>query len=123
MNIGAYAKAITYIALAAGAFLVTALTDNSVSLEEGVNLAIVVVGAVGVYWAPNIPEKHLSYFKSAVAFTVAGLTALVPFLIGGVNAVEWIQVGIAALAAIGVTIVPNVEAPAIVEVETLTLQE
>lgn len=102
-----YAKSVLYIALAAAAFLVTALSDNRVTVEELINLAIITIGAVGVYWAPNVAGTSRAYLKGVVAFGVAGLVALLSFLSGGVTPAEWLQVGIAALAGIGVVIVPN----------------
>lgn len=107
--IAKYTKSIVYIALAAAAFLVTALSDNRVDVSELVNLGIIVVGAVGVYWAPNVPDTWRAYFKGGVAFVVAGLVALLSFLSGGVTTAEWLQVGIAALAGIGVTVLPNTD--------------
>jgi hypothetical protein len=102
-----YAKALLYIALAAAAFLVTALSDNRVDLSELVNLGVIIVGAVGVYLVPNLEGSWRNYSKAGVAFVAAGLVALLSFLSGGVTLAEWLQVGVAALAGIGVTIVPN----------------
>nr|WP_274635522.1 hypothetical protein [Microbacterium bovistercoris] len=102
-----YAKAIVYIALAAAAFLVTALSDNRIDTSELINLGIVLVGAVGVYLTPNLPSGWRAYLKGIVAFLAAALVALLSFLAGGVTLAEWMQVGIAALAGIGVVIVPN----------------
>lgn len=107
MNIGHYAKSIVYIALAAVTFLVTGLSDDVLSLEEGINLGIIIAGAVGVYLIPNFPETVAKYAKTAVTFAVAFGVALLSFLTDGVTTTEWLQIGIAALAAIGVYIVPN----------------
>lgn len=106
--IGHYGKAITYIALAAVTFLVTALSDNALSLEEKLNLGVVVLGAVGVYAVPNFPEGVAKYVKTAVAFLTAAIVSALSFLSDGVlSTTEWLQIGVAALAAIGVFIVPN----------------
>lgn len=102
-----YAKAIAYIALAAVTFLVTALSDNRIDLSELINLGIILVGAIGVYLVPNLEGGWRRYAKSVTAFAAAGLVVLLSFLSGGVTLAEWLQVGIAALAGIGVTIVPN----------------
>jgi len=107
MNIGHYAKSITYIALAAVTFLVTALTDNTLSSEELLNLGVVVVGAVAVYLVPNLPEKAARFGKTIATFVTAALVATLSFLTDGISTTEWLQIGIAALAAIGVYIVPN----------------
>ena len=39
-----YAKALMYIGLTAVGFLATALTDNTLSMEEVLNLAMLVLG-------------------------------------------------------------------------------
>lgn len=107
MNIGHYAKAITYIALATAAVLVTALTDNHVTAEELINILIATAGAVIVYLVPNLAEGPGRYLKAVMTFGIAGGIALASFLTGGVTISEWIQVVIAAFAGIGVAIVPN----------------
>lgn len=120
-NIGNYSKSIMYIALAAATFLVTALSDDNLSQDELVNLGIVVVGAIGVYWAPNLSANVTKYFKTAVAFVTAALVSLLSFLSDGISTTEWLQIGIAALAAIGVFIVPNVKQTKPVVIQNLTL--
>lgn len=102
-----YAKAIIYIALSAVTFLVTAFADSILSGEEIINLAIIVVGAIGVYLFPNLPGGAREYAKTIAAFATAGLVAAVSFLTGGVTIVEWMQILLAAFAGIGVYIVPN----------------
>ena len=102
-----YAKAIMYIALTAVGFLATALTDNTMSIKEVLNLAIMVIGAVGVYAVPNMPEGWRSYSKTIIAAVTAGLVALLSFISGGVTAAEWMQVIVAAFAGVGVFITPN----------------
>lgn len=106
-GITAYSKAILYIGLAAATFLVTALSDNRVDVSELINLGIIIVGAIGVYLVPNLDAGWRKYAKAVAAFVAAGLVALLSFIDGGVSIAEWLQVGIAALAGIGVTIVPN----------------
>jgi hypothetical protein len=102
-----YAKALIYIALAAVSVLVTALTDDVVSPEELVNVGIVGVGAIATYLVPNLPTGPGAYAKSATAFIVAGLIAVASALTGGITTAEWLQIGVAAFAGIGVYIVPN----------------
>lgn len=106
-TISHYGKSITYIALAALTFLVTALTDNILGGEEILNLIVVVLGAIGVYLIPNFPEGVARYAKTGVAFATAAVIALVSFWTDGVTTTEWIMVIIAAFTAIGVYIVPN----------------
>ncbi len=106
-TISHYGKSITYIALAALTFLVTALSDNTLAGEEILNLIVVVLGAVGVYAVPNFPEGFARYAKTGIAFATAGVIALLSFWTGGVSTTEWLMVIIAAFTAIGVYIVPN----------------
>lgn len=106
-TISHYGKSITYIALAAVTFLVTALTDNTLSGEELLNLVIVVLGAIGVYAVPNFPEGIAKIAKTGIAFLTAGVVAALSFWTGGIETTEWLQIIIAAFTAVGVYIVPN----------------
>jgi hypothetical protein len=106
-NISHYGKSITYIALAAVTFLVTALSDNTLAIEEILNLVVVVLGAIGVYAVPNLPEGTAKYAKTGIAFLTAAVIAALSFLTGGIVTSEWLQIIIAAFTAIGVYIVPN----------------
>lgn len=105
-----YAKAITYIALAVVAVIVTALADDVITTSELINIAIIGLGAVATYLIPNLSNGAGQYLKSGVAFLAAGLVAVQSFLTGGITTAEWLQVAVAAFAGIGVYIVPN-EAP------------
>ena len=107
MNITHYAKSLLYIALAAGGVLVTALADEILTVDEGVNVAIIGVGAITVYLVPNLPAGVGRYFKVGVAFVVAALVALQSFLTDGITATEWLQIAVAAFAGIGVYVIPN----------------
>ncbi|WP_396659506.1 hypothetical protein [Microbacterium sp.] len=112
MSVLHYAKALIYIALAAVAFLVTALSDSVLALDEILNLVIVVLGAIGIYAVPNLPAGAGAYAKTIIAFLTAGVVALLSFLTGGVSLTEWLQVILAAFAGIGVYITPNEPIPA-----------
>lgn len=119
-NIGHYGKSITYVALAAVTFLVTALTDDTLSMEEFLNLGVVILGAVGVYVIPNSPEGVARFLKTGVTAATAALVAILSFLTDGISTTEWLQIGIATLAAVGVYIVPNeVKIPASVVVNNV----
>lgn len=108
VSLGVYGKSITYIALTALSFLVTAFADNNLTTEELINLGVVAIGAVVVYALPNFPDSVAKYAKSGAAFATAGLVALLSFLSDGVQPTEWMQIILAAFAAVGVYIVPNV---------------
>lgn len=119
MVLSHYAKAITYIAMAGLTFLVTALSDNALSVDEVLNLVVIVLGAIGVYLIPNFPEGAAKVAKTGVAFLTAAVVAALSFLTGGIEITEWIQIVLAAFAAVGVYIIPNgpeVPEPAPVEV-------
>lgn len=79
--------------------------DNVISPQEWVNVAILAVGAAGVFAAPNVPGAK--YTKSILAVLAAALTVLASVIVGGVGTAELIQIGIAALGALGVYSVPN----------------
>ncbi|SDG21252.1 hypothetical protein [Microbacterium sp. 77mftsu3.1] len=102
-----YAKSIVYIALTAVMFLVTALSDDALSVEELLNLAVAVIGAVVVYLVPNFSTAVGKYAKTIATAATAGILLAISFLTDGISLVEWMQIGIASLAAIGVYIVPN----------------
>ena len=119
MVLSHYSKAITYIAMAALTFLVTALSDNVLAVDEVLNLVVIVLGAIGVYLVPNFPEGAAKVAKTGVAFLTAAVVAALSFLTGGIEVTEWIQIVLAAFAAVGVYIIPNgpeVPEPAPVEV-------
>lgn len=105
-----YAKSVIYIALTAVTFLVTAAADNLLTIDEVLNLTVVVLGAVVVYLVPNLPSGVGAYAKTVAAFATAALVALLSFLTDGVTLTEWLQVILAAFAGVGVYIVPNEDA-------------
>ncbi len=112
-----YSKSILAIVAAGIAVVVAALSDGTVTPSEMVNVAIAMVTAVGVYLVPNLPSGPAKYFKTGVAILGAALAALVSFITDGVSLSEWLQIALAALAAIGVYVVPN-EEPAKLGVNT-----
>lgn len=114
LKIGTYAKALLAILAAGLVVLAAAITDDDVSSPELVNVGIAIVTAIGVYLIPNLPEGRgvRGYAKGAVAFLGAALAALASFLSDGVTNAEWVLIALAALGAIGVTIVPNTTANA-----------
>lgn len=81
------------------------LGDNVISPQEWVNVAILGVGAAGVFAAPNVPGA--AYTKSVLAVLAAVLTVLASVIVGGVGTAEIIQMVLAGLGALGVYAVPN----------------
>lgn len=101
-----YAKAILAVVATILSALVAALSgDNSISDIELINVAIIAVGSLAVFAAPNVPGAR--YTKSVLAVLTAVLTLLVNLIVDGVTVSEWIQLGVAALGALGIYAVPN----------------
>jgi len=108
MNVSLYSKAILSIVAAAFTALIAANTDNDVSAAELVNVCIAIVTAVGVFLVPNLEASIGRYAKAIVALIGAALVSLSSAITDGVTVSEGLQIALAALAAIGVVVVPNV---------------
>lgn len=107
--ISQYSKSIASIIAAALAVVVTTNTGDGLSTPELINIAIAIVTAVGVYAVPNVAEGFRAYAKGAVAFAGAALVAVASAITDSVvTGSEWATIALAALAAIGVVVVPNV---------------
>jgi len=101
-----YAKAIAAVVVTVLAAIAAAMTgDNTISATEWVNVAILAIGACGVFAAPNVPGAR--YTKAILAVLTAALTVLASAVTGGVSATELIQIIMAAAGAVGVYAVPN----------------
>lgn len=101
-----YLKTIVHVLAAVlTAVLPLIFVDHALTNSEWVNVAIVAVGAVGVYFGPNLPGA--AYTKGILAALTAALTVLQSAITGGVNHAELIQIVVAALGALGVLGVPN----------------
>lgn len=101
-----YAKAVAAVFATVVSAIVAATTgDGFVDAAEWVNVAIIAVGACGVFAAPNVPGAR--YTKAVIAALTAALTVLASTILGGVDYVDGMQMVIAALGAVGVYAVPN----------------
>ena len=101
-----YAKfAAQVVATVLAAVLAAFTGDNVINATEWVNIAIIGVGACAVFTGPNVPGA--SYTKTVLAVLAAVLTVLASAIIGGIDVTEWIQIGMAALGALGVVVLPN----------------
>jgi hypothetical protein len=86
--------------------IVAALTGDAVISDvEWINIAIAGVGALAVFSAPNVPGAPVT--KTVLAVLSAVLVLLVNLIADGVTISEWMQLGVAALGALGVYAVPN----------------
>jgi hypothetical protein len=109
-----YTKAIAAVLAAAASAVVAALTgDATVSTVEWINVAIATAGALSVFTAANIPGAE--YSKSILAALTAALMLAVNLVDGGIDVSEWLQIGLAALGALGVFVVPNTSRELIVD--------
>lgn len=103
-----YGKAFVAIVAAVLAVVITALTDNVVTLTEGLGIGVAFVTALSVYLVPNLPSGAGRYAKAAVAVVGTGLQAAVPLVVdGGFPSSAWLLVALAALGALSVGITPN----------------
>lgn len=101
-----YLKSIGVVVATVVSAIVAAQTgDGVVSAQEWVNVAILGVGAAGVFAAPNVPGAK--YTKTVLAVLTGALTALASYITGGVNTTEWLQILVAAFAAVGVYAAPK----------------
>jgi hypothetical protein len=101
VKMGKYTKSILHaLATIAAAVVAAGAGDGHISGPEWVNVAIIGVGTLAVFTAPNVP--FAAYTKSILAAFTAGLTVLASAILGGITTVEWYQIAAAALGAVGV---------------------
>lgn len=82
--------------------------DNHVSVNEAVNVLILVLGSVAVIGAGNLPAGVWKYTKLIVAAATAGAVVLQSALLTeGVSTTEWFQITLAILGALGVGVAPG----------------
>jgi 2-keto-3-deoxy-6-phosphogluconate aldolase len=93
--------------------IIAALTGDAViGSTEWINIAIAGVGALAVFSAPNVPGAPV--VKTILAVLSAVLVLLVNLIADGITISEWMQLGVAALGALGVFVVPNQPADEVV---------
>lgn len=103
-----YGKAFVAIATAVLAVVVTALTDNAVTLVETLGIVVAGLTAVGVYLVPNLNGSVGHYAKAVVAVVGVAVQAAVPLVVDGAFPPSaWLLVLLAALGALSVGITPN----------------
>lgn len=105
-----YVKAFVAIATAVLAVLVTALTDNVVTVSEVLGISVAFLTAVGVYLIPNLEAGVGRWAKAIVAVVGTAVQAAVPLVDGGWTTSSWLLVALAALGALTVGIAPNAPA-------------
>jgi hypothetical protein len=101
-----YAKAGAAVVATVLSAVIAALTGDAVIGDvEWINIAIAGVGALAVFTGPNVPGARVT--KAVLAVLSAVLVLLVNLIVDGVTISEWMQLGVAALGALGVYSVPN----------------
>ena len=101
-----YAKFGAQVVATVLAAVLAALTgDNTIDPVEWVNVAVLAVGAAGVFAGPNVPGS--TYTKTVLSVLAGVLAVLTSAIVGGIDTTEWIQIAMAALGALGVYAIPN----------------
>jgi hypothetical protein len=100
-----YAKSLLAVLATAVTAIVAAMTDNTITDVEWINVGIAAAGAAAVFAAPNVPGARFT------KFILSAITAILVFFASavtdGVSGAEWLQALIVALGAVGVYAVPN----------------
>ena len=101
-----YSKAGAAVVATILSAVVAALTgDNVIDAVEWINVAVAGVGALAIFASPNVPGAPIT--KAVLAVLSAVLVLAVNLIADGVTISEWMQLGVAALGALGVYAVPN----------------
>lgn len=106
-----YRKAVGQVAVTVLLFVATVLTGG-VDAHEWVLIAGVTISALNTALVPELDAGIGAIAKSASTFLLAGLTVVATAALGHMGATEWIEAVVAALAAVGVTALPNDWPPA-----------
>lgn len=99
-----YGKAIVALAIAGLTALASALTDDHVTAQETVQIAIAATTAASVWLVPAVPQWP--WMKTAVAALLAALNVAVTAILGGISGEEWVNIALAALGVLGVSAAP-----------------
>lgn len=95
-----YAKSwVQLVAAVLAAALPALLSPTGLGPSEWINFGILLVGAVHVYNAANLPGYR--YAKAVAAGAAAALTLAVSLSTDGISTSEWIQLGCAFLIGLG----------------------
>ena len=87
MVLNKYAVVLLQMALVVVAFLSTAL-QGGFDETEGVQLGILVAGAIVAYWVPIAKGVWAGLLKTGSSIVIAALTALAPLILEGFIAPE-----------------------------------
>lgn len=98
-----YGKAIAAAVLAVLTALHTMLSDNTITQQEGVQIAIATVTAVSVWLVPMLAY---SWMKTAVAAALAFLNVLATLIVGGIDQGDIVQLMMSVLTVVAVGAAP-----------------
>jgi hypothetical protein len=104
-----YGKAIAAVITAGVTVVVSSLTDGHIDAGEGIQIAIAVATAVGVYLVPNLPGFPGT--KTGLAVVLAVLNLATGMVVNGhlhLTGAQWLNLGLAALGVLGVSFAPVV---------------
>lgn len=109
-----YLKMLAQVFATVLAAVIAALTgDQTITPDEWINIAVLGVGAAMVFAAPNVPGAPIT--KAALSVLAGVLAVATSAITDGITMTEWLQIGMAALGALGVYAIPNSGASAVVE--------
>ena len=97
-----YLPTIALIVASVLSVFVTASSDNILSGTEIGNLFLALLAAVMLYLVPKLPGAVGYLLKTGITAATAILQAALSFSSNGITMNEWAQVGLTALAALGV---------------------
>ncbi len=98
-----YGKSIAAALLAALTAVHTMLSDDVITQQEGVQIAIAAVTAVSVWLVPILAYAWL---KTAVATILAVLNVLATLIVGGIDHGDLVQLALSALTVLAVGAAP-----------------
>lgn len=102
-----YAKFAAQIVATVLAAVVAGLVDDRLDFTEWLNVGVIGLGAVAVLGAGNLPAGVWRYTKTIVSAASAVLVLWQSLASAGMTGSEWLQLGIAALGAVGVAAMPG----------------
>lgn len=103
----AIAKALVALLAAVLAAVVPGLLgDQPLGVVGWINVVVLAAGAVQVFNATNLPGWSIAK-TIAAAISAAGVIVVSALSSGGISTVDWIQIVLAVVGALGVYAVPN----------------
>jgi hypothetical protein len=102
-----YGKALAAVLAAGVTVLVSSLTDGHIDAGEGIQISIALATAAGVYLVPNLPGFPGT--KTGLAALLAVLNLATGMVVNGhlhLTGAQWVNLGLAALGVLGVSLAP-----------------